>query len=237
MIVLIGAGLAGFVQGLAGFAIGLVAMPFWSDRMAPQVVAPLIALCSLAGQLLTVRTVWAAVDFRRAAPMVAAGLLGIPVGVWLLPAVDAGVFRFWVGVLLCAYCPAMLLAPRLPAIRWGGRGADAAAGLVGGVMGGLAGLSGPAPTLWMTLRGWERDVQRGMIQAFLIVVQAAALVGFAAAGLLTSAFWHMAAWTVPCVFLPSVLGTLLYGRFSADGFRRLVLGLLAVTGVTLVMGL
>ncbi len=131
----------------------------------------------------------------------------------------------------------MLLAPRLPAVRWGGRGADAVAGLVGGVMGGLAGLAGPAPTLWMTLRGWERDVQRGMIQAFLIVVQAAGLVGFAAAGLLTPAFWHMAAWTVPCVFLPSLLGTALYGRFSADGFRRLVLGLLAVTGVTLVVGL
>lgn len=228
--------LAGFVQGLSGFAIGLVAMPFWSGKMSPQVVAPLIALCSLAGQLMSVRRVWGSLEFRRGAPMMAAGLVGIPIGVWLLPMVNAQVFRFWVGVLLCFYCPAMLFAPTLPAVHWGGRKADSMAGLVGGVMGGLAGLSGPAPTLWMTLRGWPRDVQRGMIQAFLIVVQAVALVGFAAAGMLTPAFWHFASWTVPCVFLPSFFGALLYGRFSADGFRRLVLGLLAATGATLVVG-
>lgn len=228
--------LAGFVQGLAGFAIGLVAMPFWSSRMSPQVAAPLVALCSLAGQVLTLRSVWRALDVRRAAPMIAAGLVGIPIGVWLLPMIDASRFRFWVGALLCVYCPAMLLVPRLPPLIWGGRWADAAAGTLGGVMGGLAGLAGPAPTLWMTLRAWPRDTQRGMIQAFLIVIQAASLLTFASAGLLTPVFWHLAIWTVPVVLIPALVGSAIYGRFSPDGFRRLVLGLLGLTGVTLVVG-
>ncbi len=227
--------LAGFVQGISGFALGLVAMVFWSGAMPPQVAAPLIAICSVAGQLTTLGAVWGSLEPRRAVPIVLAGVAGLPAGIALLPLIDAAEFRFWVGVLLCAYCPSMLLVPSLPALRWGGGWADAAAGAVGGVMGGIAGLSGPAPTLWLTLRGWERDVQRGVIQAYLIVVQLAALAGFAAGGFLTAPVMRLAAWTVPCALLPSVLGAMLYGRLGGDGFRRLVLALLALTGVALLM--
>jgi len=39
-------------------------------------------------------------------------------------------------------------------------------------MGGLGGLSGPAPSLWAALRGWERDTQRAMIQGFNLAMQA-----------------------------------------------------------------
>ena len=226
---------AGFVQGVSGFALGLVAMAFWAGVMPAQAAAPLIALGSVLGQALTLRTVWASLDLRRAGPMIVAGISGVPFGLLLLPSIDQGEFRLWVGGLLCVYCPAMLLMPRLPAVRWGGRWADAASGLVGGVMGGLSGLSGPAPILWMTLRGWERDVQRGIIQSFLIAVQAAGLVGFAATGFLTADVWRLAAWVLPCIMVPSLLGSLVYARFSGDGFRRLVLVLLALTGVALVM--
>ena len=227
--------MAGFVQGVSGFALGLVAMAFWAGVMPPQEAAPLIALGSVLGQALTFRAVWAALDVPRVAPMMAAGLAGVPLGLWLLPYVDQAGFRFWVGALLCVYCPALLMVPRLPTIRWGGHWADSAAGLVGGVMGGLSGLSGPAPTLWLTLRGLERDVQRGMVQAFLIATQAAGLVGFAVTGFLDAPVWQLAAWVVPCVLVFSVLGTVVYGRFSGDGFRRLVLGLLTLTGVALVV--
>ena len=42
-------------------------------------------------------------------------------------------------------------------VHGGGKIADAMIGLGGGVMGGLAGLSGPFPTIWSGLRGWEKD--------------------------------------------------------------------------------
>src|ERR1700760_871934 len=42
----------------------------------------------------------------------------------------------------------------------GGRGADAAAGFLNGVLGGLTGLAGILVTIWCNLRGWPKDVQR-----------------------------------------------------------------------------
>ncbi len=233
LLILFGAVAAGFVQGLSGFAVGLVATAFWSYGLAPQEIAPLIALASIAGQLLTIRSVLPSLDLRLAMPMLLGGVAGVPVGVALLPHVDAVLFQFGVGLLLAVYCPAMLLAGALPRVRFGGRWADAAAGLAGGVMGGIAGLGGPAPTLWCSLRGWDRDVQRAVFQSFLVIAQSAVLLGYIATGVITPHVLRLSLWILPCILLPALLGARLYSRFSAEAFRRLVLGLLFLSGLAL----
>lgn len=234
-IVLVGAALAGFVQGLSGFAFALVATVFWSGHLSPQEAAPLVAFASVIGQLQSIRTVLPSVDLRRCAPMVAGGVLGVPLGVWLLTRVDPDAFRLGVGLLLCVYCPAMLMLGRLPRVQWGGRGADAAAGALGGVMGGIAGLAGPAPILWCALRAWDRDAQRAVFQSVLIAIQLVAMATYAAVGLVTPRVLHLALWVTPCALLPSLAGTALYGRIPPGGFRVLVLLLLLLTGVTLLV--
>ncbi len=232
---LFGAAAAGLVQGLAGFGLGLVAAAFWSGALTPQVAAPLVAICSLAGQMLTIRTVARSIDLRGTAPMLLGGLAGVPAGVALLPLIDPATFRLCVGLLLCFYCPSMLALRSLPTIRWGGGWADAAAGVVGGVMGGIAGLSGPAPTIWCAVRGWDRDRSRAAFQSFLIVAQAAGLAGYAFSGLLTRDVWRLAAWMLPFVLLSSLLGIRLYARLGGEAFRRLILILLLATGAVLVV--
>ena len=68
---------------------------------------------------------------------------------------------------------------------WGGRAADGVIGFLGGIMGGLAGLSGPLPTIWATLRGWGKDERRSVFQTFNLAVLLAALVSHALSGFLT----------------------------------------------------
>lgn len=236
VVVLLGAVVAGFVQGVSGFALGLVATLFWSGVLAPQVETPLVVVCSLAGQVQSIRGVLPHLDPRLAWPMAGGGLLGLPLGIGLLPLVDAPTLRVGVGTLLCAYCPVMLALRTLPKIGWGGQWADAAVGAVGGVLGGVAGLSGPAPALWCNLRGWPRDTQRAVLQGFLVVVQAAGLLGYVVAGLVTAEVACLAAWLLPLVLVASVAGSALYTRLNADVFRRVVLGLLLLNGVVLVAG-
>lgn len=234
-IVLVGAALAGFVQGVSGFALALVATAFWSGALPPQVGTPLVVLCSLAGQLQSIRSVLPHLDRRLAWPMVLGGLIGLPLGIALLPNVNGGTLRLAVGIMLCIYCPAMLLMAQVPAMRWGGRTADAAVGAIGGLMGGLAGLSGPAPTLWCNLRGWPRDTQRATYQAFLVVIQGAGLLGYIMTGLVTTEVVRLAAWVLPLILAASYAGSRLYARLNPQVFRRIVLGLLLLNGVALVV--
>ena len=73
----------------------------------------------------------------------------------------------------------MAFVRRPPIVTGGGRLADAAAGFTGGVMGGMASLSGPAPLIWAQLRGWGKDEQRGVNQPFNMSVLFLALVSAA----------------------------------------------------------
>ncbi|SNU15636.1 Uncharacterised protein [Acinetobacter johnsonii] len=47
LIFILGAMVAGFVQGLTGFAFALIAMSFWVWILAPQLAAPLVVFASV----------------------------------------------------------------------------------------------------------------------------------------------------------------------------------------------
>ena len=225
--------LGGFVQGLSGFAFGLVAMSIWAWTIEPQLAGPMVVWGSWIGQLLSLGAVRGPSMARRALPFVLGGAAGVPLGAWLLQYINVTMFRGGVGLVLIVYCAAMLGASRLPVVRWGGRALDAAAGAAGGVMGGLGGLTGPVPTLWCTLRGWDKDAQRGVFQIFNLSMHSLTLALYLANGTLTAAMIPAFALMVPLAIVPTLLGVWVYRRVDERAFRRIVLGLLLGSGVAL----
>ncbi len=235
LIVAAGAAVAGFVQGLSGFAFGLVAMGIWAWSLDPVLAGPLVVFGSLIGQLLASASLWRLTNPWRAWPLVAGGVLGVPFGVALLGYMNPLVFKASVGLLLMVWCPIMLFARDLPRIRWGGKWADAGVGWIGGIMGGLGGLTGPAPILWATLRGWDRHAQRAMFQVFNIAMHSLTLTMYIASGTVPRGAWPLFAVMVPAMLAPSIVGYRLYHRVSDITFRRVVLGLLTASGAVLIV--
>ena len=168
--------------------------------------------------------------------MLVAGLVGVPIGTRLLVHVNPGVFHLGMGALLLGFSGFMLLGRVRTRLHWGGRPADAAIGFAGGILGGLAGLSGPLPTVWATLRGWGKDERRGVFQAFNLTVLGAAAISDAASGLFTAELGRLVLVALPGTLAGSWLGMRVYGRMSDERFRAVVLGLLGVSGLTLVWG-
>lgn len=232
-LVLGGAVTAGFVQGLSGFAFGLTAMSFWAWAVAPQLAGPLVVVCSLVGQALAVGPMRRGFDWRKVAPFILGGAVGVPLGAALLPLVDQTLFRAVLGGILVTYCPCMLAARLLPDIRHGGRAADAGVGVIGGVMGGLGGFPGTPVTVWYTLRGWNKDTGRAVLQTFNIAMHALTLTVYALHGLVTAELLRLSAMTVPAMVAPALIGIRLYARIDDAAFRRLVLILLLASGVVL----
>lgn len=232
-IVALGAVVAGFVQGLSGFAFGLVAMSFWAWALEPRMAAVLAVFGALTGQVIAAVSVRRGFDARRLLPFVLGGLLGVPLGVLLLPRLDVPAFKAILGTLLVLWCPAMLMAKNLPRLTRGGRLADGAVGLVGGVMGGIGGFTGTLPTLWCTLRGFDKDAQRGVIQNFNLSMLAVTMGTYIATGLVQRDMLPLFAVVAPAMLVPSLLGAKLYVGISEARFRQIVLGLLTLSGVTL----
>jgi uncharacterized protein len=222
------------VQGLSGFAFGLVALGIWAWSVDPATAGPLVVFGSLLGQVLSMGTIRRHVNAARLAPFIAGGVLGVPIGVVLLRHIDPRGFKLAVGLILVIWCPAMLLAGNLPRMTAGGRWADAAAGWVGGIMGGLGGLTGPAPTLWCTLRGWDRNAQRAVFQTFNLTMQIVTMAAYVATGTITGGTARLFAVVAPAMLVPTLIGARLYNRFSDAAFRRLILLLLTASGAVLV---
>jgi uncharacterized protein len=232
LVVAIGAALAGFVQGLSGFGFGLTAMSVWAWTLEPRLAASLSLFGALVGQLLAAFTVRRGWDLKTLLPFVAGGLAGLPLGLYLLPRLDVPLFKGLLGLMLVIVCPLMFFAAQLPRVR-GGRAGDALAGAAGGVMGGLGGFTGVVPTLWCTVRGFDRDAQRAVIQNFNLSMQVVTFGSYLATGILEPRMFPLLAVVAPAVLVPVLLGARVYLGISDLAFRKVVLGLLTASGIAL----
>ena len=208
-------------------------MSLWAWALEPRLAAALAVFGGLCGQLIAVFSVRRGFDAARLAPFVVGGLAGLPLGLWLLPRLDIPLFKAVLGGFIVVVCPLMMVAERLPRITHGGRFADALSGAAGGVMGGLGGFTGVVPSLWCTLRGFEKDAQRAIIQNFNLSMLAVTFASYLATGILQASQLPLLAVVLPAMVVPSLLGARLYLRISQQAFRQVVLGLLTLAGVAL----
>ncbi len=236
---LFGGFVAALAAGLAGFAFALVASAFWYHLIPPTEAAPVVLVASLLMQVGTLLSLRGAVQWRAVKPFLVGGVLGVPLGTWALAHLDPKALGFAVGVLLICYGGYMLarIALRLapPAVTRGGRGADGLVGFIGGVMGGVGGFSGALPSIWCDLRGWRKDVARGIYQPFILLMQTLGIIGAAMAGLFNSRSGELLLWLLPVLLAGGVLGVKMYNAATAERFRLLLLVLLLVSGISLVV--
>ena len=233
-VVWLGAFLGAVAAGGAGFAFALTASAVWLHALEPVHTTMLVVAC---GTLLHVTLVWPvrrSIEPARLLPFAIGGLIGIPIGVALLTHVDTRGLKGALGLFLVVYGTYALLAPRLPEIRGGGRAADAAVGFVGGILGGLGGYSGVLPTIWTQLRGWRKDVARGVFQPFILMAHVVTLVLVGIAAMDTGgALMTLAA--LPALYAGAWIGWRIYGRLDDRRFRQVLAALLVASGLTLVL--
>jgi uncharacterized membrane protein YfcA len=222
-----------FVQGLAGFGIGLVALAFLPFLMAPQQAVVLITL--YAAVFIVIIFVPLRRDFTRPgmAELVAGTILATPAGVWLLAGLPAGVLKRLIGLVLLAIVALEWLGLYPERLR--GRGWGFGAGLAAGLLGGAIGTPGPPVILYAAAQDWSPRTVKANIQAFLIVNQAVIVIGYWWAGLLDREIWRLAwLYAVPAVAGLAV-GMLLFNRLDRARFRRVVFAVLFVSGLVLLI--
>jgi uncharacterized protein len=228
----LGAFLGAFAVGAAGFAFALAATALWLHVLDPLRATLLVAAC---GTMLHIGLIWRirrTIEPRRLAPFIVTGLIGVPIGIYVLTRVDPHAIKVALGAFLIAYGAYALATPRLVQIEFGGRAADAAVGFLSGILGGLGGYSGVLPTIWTQLRGWPKDVARGVYQPFILVMQIATL---AVAGFVTLDRFALVliGASVPALLAGAWLGWIAFGRLDERRFRQVLAAMIMVSGATL----
>jgi uncharacterized membrane protein YfcA len=232
--------LAGVVSGLSGFAFSAVAAcVLW--LLPPLQAVPLIMLLSACNQLLSVGSLRKEMVLRSTAERegalayIAGGLLGVPIGLGLLQALPTSTFAGGLGLFLIVYSVLVLLKPDSLRIKLSGWRPAVAVGAAGGIIGGFSAFPGSMPVVYLGLRGVSKAETRGITQPYILALQLISLgiLALTHSAIFNAQFWLLWALTLPAVLLGSSTGVALYRRMSDVNFRRAVLILLIVSGVSL----
>ena len=168
--------------------------------------------------------------------LVAGGLLGLPPALYVLVHAAPPSIRIGFGLFLAAYSGLMLLRPTLCFFKDAhGPGYDAAVGLVGGLVGGVTAMPGAVPTMWYDMRGVAKEQQRGLVQPYITAMQVAALVILTAEQGMPDALIADVLFSLAPLALGTLIGLALFGRVSDVRFRRVLLGVLLVSGLVYVI--
>jgi hypothetical protein len=224
--------LAAVVSSIAGFAFSALAGSALAYlKMDPLHAVQTMVLCSTASQLFAVWKIRESIRWSLLWPMLAAGMVTVPLGVWLLKHVDVSFYALGLGVFLTAYGSYTVMRRENWVLR-GNAWLDAAAGALGGITGGLAGFPGSFVTIWCSLRGWDKLRQRAVYQPYILVMQVVtiACLQWQAPARVTVA---QDLTFVPFALLGAIGGLALFQRMSNNQFSGAVSLLLVASGIGL----
>jgi uncharacterized membrane protein YfcA len=226
--------LASVVSSIAGFAFSAVAGALLFHLMPDPVLAvQIMMVCSIANQAAMTWSLRSDVQGRSLGVFLIGGLLGLPLGVWLLLHANHAAYVRALGAFLLAYGIWMLL--RRPVTLRQSPVLDFAIGWLGGVTGGAAAFPGAPVTIWCGFKGWDKTRQRALFQPFILLMQLAAVVAIGMAKPHAGpvpVFDLAELFCIPGSLLGTRVGLLLFRWISDRQFAMAVNALLIVSGIS-----
>jgi uncharacterized membrane protein YfcA len=226
---------AGMTKGVIGIGLPIVAVPLLSMVVTLPTAVAIVAIPLLLTNLsqayrgepipLVLKGLW---------PILAGTAAGLIGGVYLLTSLSPDILKPVVGIALIAVAALMLLAPSLKCPDRFAPVAGPLVGVGGGILGGLAGQPGPIVFLYLLSRGinGNRFVQySSMYIALASVALTLALSRVGAIGV--DGATVSAVCTIP-ILLGMRVGQRAREVVSAGLFRKLVLGMVILGGVSMV---
>ncbi len=230
---ILGALAGGFINGLAGTGTALFALGFYTVVLEPTKAVAIVALMSALVGLQGLWIVRAQILTHpgRLLRFILPGLAGVPLGLMLLDVIDATILRMVIATLLVVYGAYFGFRASLPAFTRPTPKTDIGVGLIGGVLGGAAGVSGAIPAMWLSMRPWPKAEVRAVMQPLNVVLLSTTVTLLFLKGAYDAQALQALAITVPTGFLAAQFGIFVFRRLSDTTFRRLVILLSLVMGL------
>jgi len=234
LILLSGAFLGAFVQGATGFGSGLLINAFWLHIMEPTHAIPLNVATSLFISGVPIYKLRKKLDFSKLKQFAIFGVVGIPIGMYLLVISDPSKLKFSIGILLVIYAVLMLKISSF-SINVNNKSINNLVGFISGVIGGLTALLGIIPVAWFSVQRLPKNTKRGTYEPFIFITSIAAIISFAFAGLYKIEMIFDLLKIIPALLVGSWLGIKIYNKINDNLFRKVVLGLILLSGLFLVI--
>jgi hypothetical protein len=224
--------LGGVVQGTAAFGLALTTAPVLLLVIPHQAVPPVLVTLGLINNLLVLMETRREVRPRTVTPLALAGFAGLPLGAYMLAAVEPGPFKLAVGVIVILAALALLSGIRIKVRE--GWASLLPVGLMSGILGGSTSLSGPPVILFFANQQETKQSFRGNLIAYFTLLNIASMITFWAFGLMTRQVWLLASVYLLPLLVGTFAGMWIARRTNEKVFKRAVLGLICMVGLILI---
>lgn len=232
-----GALAGGFINGLAGFGTALFALSLWLQILPPTQAVAIVLVTAIVTGLQGAWVVRTEIVNQpgRLMRFLLPGLTGVPLGVVLLSMVDPGQLKLAIAATMVLYGGYFSVKNALPQLTRTRPIVDVIVGLLGGILGGLASLSGALPAMWCSLQAWPKPDTRAVLQTFNLAILTTTAALFLFRGMYTWEVLKLIVVTLPLSLLAAQVGLACFTRLGADQFRRLIIGMMLISGSALLV--
>ena len=220
--------LAGILQGFTGFGYSLFALPLLCLFAPATWAVPVIAVSSLALNIMVLSSSWRSLKLRGFIPLAVTGILFTPVGAWMLSSFSDTMVRVIIGIAVTVIS-IVSLSRWAPHIKRSSLGM-AVTGVLSGIFNGLTTFSGPPAVIYLTATETDKSSFRANLSAFFLVLTIAAIPSFVGTGVTSVANLKQALIFLPAAGLGGWGGIILAGRVDSSIFRRVTLVVLSLLG-------
>lgn len=227
------------LQRISGMGVGLIAAPVLSLLLGPIDGILLVNLLAVINAATNTWGMRADVDWQKFAPIALALVIGVVPGTWVVANAPTNVLLVLVGALLLLALSVVTLGKRyVPRVE--GAVPAALSGVIGGFMNTLAGVAGPAITVYAEAARWPQRVYAATLQPIFLVAGTLSFTVKVAAGAADVRGIEPALWVATLAALAVGIGAgkRLAPRVPSTTAHKIALGLAFAGGATaLVRGL
>jgi hypothetical protein len=234
IILTVALGGGGLVKGVTGMGLPLVAIPILAAFLG---IAHAVAIVMMPILATNAWQLWQLRDelkrLRFLGPMLAAGSVGVFVGVWVLTTVPERALSVVLAVILFLYIGLRLAKPDFRIRERLGYLLAAPAGFVAGVLQGATGISSPVGVTFIHALREPRRAHIAAVSAMFLVFVIFHIPALLIAGIFTFERFVQSTFAILPAAAAMPLGTYLSSRLSQKAFDGIILALLAIIAVQL----
>ena len=224
---------ASVIRGYAGFGFSAIVVAGASLFLPTREVVPLVLLLEIIASLQMATQVWRHVNWRMVLSILAASIIFIPLGQYVLLWVEVEPMRAIAGFLMLAAVVLTATGRSFPFKNepkgW------FLIGTVSGFMNGLLAMGGMWVMIFLLGSGIQIATMRASLVALFFATDSYAVLVGSGRGLINSIILVRFIWALPALFLGVWIGSRKFESSNANTYKKVVLWVLATLAVLLLL--
>ena len=218
------------LQGISGFGSGLVECAFVSAVFTMTTITPTLSIVNVFLSAIIYYKNRDAAHPRQWLWLLGAGFAFSIVGSLLLVEVNERAIQWLLGLLILTVVAVLVSGRNLPTFNH--RPGHVGVGATSGILNGLMTLGGPPIILFLANARVDKTTFRATLALFFLVIAVANVLTFSTQAVYQAHHLKLLSAMVPCAVLGAMFGHYLQQFVVEQQFKRLTLGLMLLSGVS-----